>query len=63
MTGFRVVTNTGKHGGQTVNHVHFHILGGRQMNGFYKENKKHSVFARLFNLGILGFMMHAVMFI
>lgn len=29
--GFRVVNNCGDHGGQTVGHVHFHILGGRQM--------------------------------
>src|SRR4028119_2235057 len=28
--GYRVVINTGTDGGQTVNHLHFHILGGRQ---------------------------------
>lgn len=27
--GFRVVTNVGKDGGQTVGHIHFHLLGGR----------------------------------
>jgi len=29
--GYRVVINTGSDGGQTVNHLHIHILGGRQM--------------------------------
>jgi histidine triad (HIT) family protein len=29
-TGYRVVFNTGGHGGQTVMHVHAHVLGGRQ---------------------------------
>jgi histidine triad (HIT) family protein len=29
--GYRVVINTGDDGGQTVYHLHLHILGGRQM--------------------------------
>ncbi|MBA5866055.1 MAG: HIT domain-containing protein [Nitrospira sp. CR1.3] len=29
--GYRLVTNIGKDGGQTVAHLHFHILGGRHM--------------------------------
>jgi histidine triad (HIT) family protein len=29
--GYRVVFNTGSHGGQTVGHVHAHVIGGRQM--------------------------------
>lgn len=29
--GFRVVANTGINGGQTVAHLHYHILGGRSL--------------------------------
>ncbi len=29
--GYRVVLNNGADGGQTVDHIHFHILGGRSM--------------------------------
>ena len=29
--GFRVVNNCGESAGQTVFHVHFHLLGGRDM--------------------------------
>ena len=29
--GYRVVVNCGPHGGQTVDHLHFHLLGGRAM--------------------------------
>ena len=29
--GWRLVVNTGSDGGQTVNHLHIHILGGRKM--------------------------------
>ena len=30
--GYRIVTNSGSDGGQSVNHVHFHVLGGRSLN-------------------------------
>ena len=29
--GYRVVINSGRHGGQTVDHLHVHMLGGRRM--------------------------------
>lgn len=29
--GYRVVTNNGPDGGQTVGHLHLHVLGGRYM--------------------------------
>ena len=30
-SGYRLVTNTGKDGGQTVKHLHVHLLGGRPL--------------------------------
>lgn len=30
--GYRVVSNCGPDAGQTVNHLHFHILGGKTLN-------------------------------
>jgi diadenosine tetraphosphate (Ap4A) HIT family hydrolase len=30
-TGYRVIANNGVHGHQEVPHLHFHVLGGRQM--------------------------------
>ena len=29
--GYRVITNIGKNGLQSVNHLHFHILGGKRL--------------------------------
>lgn len=31
--GYRVVTNCGEDGCQSVKHLHFHILGGEKLNG------------------------------
>ncbi len=30
-SGFRIVVNNGPHGGETVPHLHVHLLGGRAM--------------------------------
>ncbi|MEK6265751.1 MAG: histidine triad nucleotide-binding protein [Clostridium sp.] len=30
-TGYRIVSNCGENGGQTVQHIHFHLLGGRRL--------------------------------
>ena len=30
--GYRIVFNQGKHGQQSVNYIHAHILGGKQLN-------------------------------
>jgi histidine triad (HIT) family protein len=29
--GFRIVINNGRHGGETVPHLHVHLLGGRSL--------------------------------
>ncbi|WP_352419850.1 histidine triad nucleotide-binding protein [Proteiniborus sp.] len=29
--GYRIVNNCGEFGGQSVEHIHFHLLGGRQL--------------------------------
>ena len=30
-TGYRIINNCGKDGGQTVNHIHFHVMGQREL--------------------------------
>lgn len=32
-SGYKLVANTGKDGGQMVYHIHFHLLGGEPLNG------------------------------
>ena len=32
--GYRVVTNCGELAGQTVKHLHFHVLSGKQLGSF-----------------------------
>lgn len=33
-SGYRVVTNIGKDGGQTVGHLHYHLIGGEKLRDF-----------------------------
>lgn len=36
--GYRIINNCGEDGGQTVKHLHFHILGGRKLSeGLIKD--------------------------
>ena len=30
--GYRVISNCGADAGQTVPHIHFHVLGGKELN-------------------------------
>ena len=32
LDGFRIVNNCGENGGQSVQHLHFHLIGGRQLS-------------------------------
>lgn len=42
--GYRVVMNCNDHGGQTVYHIHLHMLAGKQMGWPpYQDNKKEIV--------------------
>jgi diadenosine tetraphosphate (Ap4A) HIT family hydrolase len=36
--GYRLVSNCGAHGGQEVPHLHFHVMGGRQLGGMRRSS-------------------------
>ena len=38
--GYRVVTNVGELAGQTVHHIHFHVLSGKQLGSFNRFSGK-----------------------
>lgn len=37
-SGYRIRVNTGEHAGQTVHHVHMHLLGGEQLSEPLKQS-------------------------
>ena len=37
--GFRIISNCGKHGCQSVDHLHVHVLGGRKLDPTAGEGK------------------------
>jgi histidine triad (HIT) family protein len=34
LSGFRVIVNVGREGGQEIDHLHLHVLGGGKLPGF-----------------------------
>ena len=36
-SGYRVITNIGTDGGQTVFHIHFHLLSGKKFKGLFDQ--------------------------
>lgn len=40
-SGYRLITNHGQDGSQSVPHFHVHILGGRQLGGLVADDLKH----------------------
>jgi histidine triad (HIT) family protein len=41
-SGYRLITNNGDDGGQEIDHLHFHLLGGGKLawNHLHEDNKK-----------------------
>lgn len=40
-TGYRLITNNGKDGGQEIYHLHFHLLGGGKLKWEYMHEDPH----------------------
>ena len=49
-SGFRIVINNGPDGGETVPHLHVHLLGGRQMGWPPAERDRVALWATLYNI-------------
>ena len=39
-SGYRLVTNTNKHAGQVISHLHFHLLGGEPLGPLIVKKAK-----------------------
>lgn len=57
--GYRVVTNVNSHGGQTVFHIHFHVLGGEPLGRMNTRTEGHSDKGA----GMRGVLMEAGLFV
>lgn len=40
-SGYRLITNNGKDGGQEIYHLHFHLLGGGKLKWEYQHEDPH----------------------
>ncbi len=40
-SGYRLITNNGSDGGQEVNHLHFHLLGGGKLRWEHQHDESH----------------------
>lgn len=41
-SGYRLINNCGKDGEQTVNHLHYHLLGGKKLGRLVQDSNSHA---------------------